>query len=65
MNADIEDMLNFYKHGPMNGILQSYKGEFISSKEGKEYLKWCLKHGYKELYSAPDWDEYLKIKNNN
>ena len=62
MNADIEGMLNYYKHRQMNGILQSDKGERISLKEGKEYLRWCLKQGYKDLYSAPDWDEYLKLR---
>lgn len=61
MNADIEGMLNFYGRKQIN-ILVSDKGESIPSKEAKEYLKWCLKSGYKELKDAPDWDEYLKIK---
>jgi len=62
MNADIKNMLEYYKHKPIN-ILQSDKGEYIPSKEAKKYLKWCLKNGYNDLYSAPDWDEYLKIIN--
>ena len=61
MNADIEGMLNYYGRKQIN-ILVSDKGEAIPSKEAKEYLKWCLKRGYKELNDAPDWDEYLKIK---
>lgn len=45
-----------------NSIKVEYEGEVIPTKEGKEYLRWCLKHGYKELKDAPDWDEYLKMR---
>ena len=61
MNVDIKNMLECYKNKPMN-ILQSDKGDDIPSKEAKKYLKWCLKHGYKYLSAAPDYDIYLKIK---
>ena len=61
MNADIQGMLDYFKHRQMN-CLQSDKGEVIPTKEAKEYLRWCLKHGYKELKDAPDWDEYLKMR---
>ena len=62
MNADIQCMLNYYKHKQMN-ILQSDSGQKIPSKDAKKYLKWCIKNGYKDLYSAPDWDEYVKQLN--
>lgn len=61
MNADIKGMLDFYKRRKIT-CLQSDKGEFLSDKEAKEYLRWCLNHGYKDLYSAPDWEEYLRFK---
>ena len=61
MNADIKRVLEYYKHKKIS-ILETDKGELIPSKEAKEYLRWCLKHGYEELKDAPEWDEYLKLK---
>ena len=51
MNADIKGMLDFYKRRKIT-CLQSDKGEFLSDKEAKEYLRWCLNHGYEDLYSV-------------
>lgn len=61
MNANIQGLLDYFKRKQLN-CLQSNDGRDIPSKEAKEYLRWCLAHGYKELKDAPDWDEYLKLK---
>ena len=61
MNADIKGMLDYFKRKKIT-CLCSDKGLAIPDKEAREYLKWCLEHGYKDLYSAPEWEEYLKIK---
>ena len=61
MNADIKGMLDFYKHKKMDRILQADDGTFIPSKDAKKYLNWCLKNGYKDLYSAPDYSKYEKL----
>ena len=46
----------------MNHILQTEDGEYIPSTSAKEYIKWCISEGYEDLYSCPEYNEYLKTK---
>jgi len=62
MNANIQGLLEYFRHKQLT-CLQSNDGRDIPSEDAKIYLRWCLEHGYKDLKDAPDWDEYLKIKN--
>lgn len=62
MNADIKGLLIHFKRKSLYGVLQPKGQNPLSDQEAREYLTWCEEHGYEDLYSAPDWDEYLKLK---
>ncbi len=58
MNADLQGMKNFYKGKRIpDGIIVCDDGTPLTGKQAESLIDYGLIHGYKDLYSMPDFKE--------
>lgn len=56
MNANIGEMLNWFRRKKMDNIIEMDDGTYLSSTEAKIMLKWAFKRGYETLEDIPQSD---------
>lgn len=57
MNADLQGILNWYGNKPITNLLRCNNGYYLSDKEARVYIKYCLKQGHAELKTCPEFED--------
>ena len=57
MNADLKGMKKYYAHKNMSNILKSDSGRYLTDREARSFIDYCLKKGYTKLYECPEFED--------
>lgn len=57
MNADLQGILDFYGDKPISELLLCDNGYYLTDKQARAYIKYCISQGHTELKTCPEYED--------